>query len=310
MFSLNSREVPSLLIQRRFSLFWADLAPLSKAWSLLLVTAMLFASLQTAGIFQHSFETKVAFLYVYYYSSSPGDIQDAAAWWLPWPNNLVGRLGWYRQGLHEATKYREYIQSLATEEAPAILIAAAIANQGNSPQRPFGWDGFERLQSWLGYRFEWQLTAWSWARAQWSDYFEAPSVGIGQIQPTEARRLVNYAGDRINLFNDQASIGLMQAKLQNAYQMFQTLDLNQTELFALLAISNNDSSDGVGILSLFQRFNNDLTQLLSYDPASRIQLARMMTYMDYLHREECWELPKGVNTDYLWWLIQNARPTP
>lgn len=309
MFSLSSREVSTLLLQRRFALSWADWPPFAKVWSLLLVLVMLLASLQTAGVFQRSFETKGAFLYVYYYSSQPGDRQDAAVWWLPWPNNLVGRLGWYRQGLSEVERYRSYIQTMGTTEAPAILVAAAIANQGNSPQRPFGWDGFERLQAWLGRRFEWQLAAWSWAKAQWDDFFEAPSVGIGQIQPDEARRLV-YAGDRMNLFNDHASIGLMQAKLQNAYQLFTALDLNQTELFALLALSNNDNSDGVGVLNLFQRFNYDLPLLLSYDSASRIQLARMMTYIDYLHEQDCWELPNGVNTEYLWWLVHNARPMP
>ncbi|MEZ4735343.1 MAG: hypothetical protein R3E79_50265 [Caldilineaceae bacterium] len=251
----------------------------------------------------------MAFLYVYYYSSPPSDLPDGAEWWLPWPNNLVGRLGWYRQGLREVNNYRAYIQSLATEEVPAILIAAAIANQGNSPQRPFGWDGVERVQAWLGRRFEWQLEAWSWAKVRWNDFFEAPSIGIGQIQPNEARRLV-YAGDRMNLFNDQASIGLMQAKLQNAYELFTTLDLNHTERFALLALSNNDNHDGLGVLKTFQQFNFDLTLLLSHDPASRIQLARMMTYVDYLHSQECWELPNGVNTDYLWWLIHNARPMP
>lgn len=309
MFSLGGREMTSHLIQRRFSIHWADLPLSSKVWSSLLVLVMLFTSLQAAGIFQRSFETKVAFLYVYYYSSPPGDLPDATRWWLPWPNNLVGRLGWYRQGLHEVNKHREYIQSLATEEAPAILIAAAIANQGNSPQRPFGWDGVERIQAWLGRRFEWQLQAWSWAKSQWVDFFEKPSVGLGQIQPDEARRLT-YAGDRINLFNDQASIGLMQAKLHNAHQLFTALDLNQTELFALLALSNNDNSDGVGVFNTFQRFNSDLTQLLTHDAASRIQLARMMTYIDYLHSQDCWELPNGINTDYLWWLIHNARPMP
>lgn len=309
MFSLHSREQSSLLLQRRVSTVWADLPSFSKVWSLLLLAMMLFAYVQLAGSVQRSFETKVAFLYVYYYSSPPGDLPDTAAWWLPWPNNLVGRLGWYRQGLHEANKHREYIQSLATKEVYAILIAAAIANQGNSPQRPFGWDGVERIQSWLGRRFEWQLEAWSWAKTRWNDFFEAPSIGIGQIQPNEARRLV-YAGDRMNLFNDQASIGLMQAKLQNAYELFTALELNQTELFALLALSNNDNRDGLGVLATFQRFDFDLPLLLSHDPASRLQLARMMTYIDYLHSQDCWELPNGINTDYLWWLIHNARPMP
>jgi hypothetical protein len=310
MFSLNSRDLSSLLIQRRRSLFWADLAPISKAWSLLLVLLLLLMSLQTAGMFQRSFETKVAFLYAHYYSSSVSDVPDAAAWWVPWPNNLVGRLGWYRQGLTEVTRYRDYIHSLTTAEVPTILVAAAIANQGNSPQRPFGWDGFERVQAWIGRRFEWQLHIWTWAKAQWEDYFEAPSVGIGQIQPEEARRLVYYAGDRLNLFNDRVSIGLMQAKMVNAYQLFKELDLNQTELFALLALSNNDSSDGAQVLSLFQRFDYDLSLMLTYEPASRIQLARMMTYIDYLRRQDCWELPNGINIDYLWWLVHNARPTP
>ena len=309
MFSPYSREVPSLVIQRRFSLFWADRSPLSKVWSLAIVLVMVFASLQTVGSFQRSFETKLAFLYVHYYSSPPSAPSNAAVWWVPWPNNLVGRLGWYRQGLSEVNQHRKYIQSLATHEAPAVLIAAAIANQGNSPQRPFGWDGFEKMQAWIGRHFEWPITSWQWAKAQWDDYFEQPSVGIGQIQPGEARRLA-YAGDRINLFNDQASIGLMQAKLVNAYHLFAELELNQTEMFALLAISNNDSSDGAGLVATFQRFNNDLSLLLSYDPASRQQLARMLTYMDYLHGQDCWELPNGINRDYLWWLIHNARPMP
>jgi hypothetical protein len=309
MFSLGGREMPSLLIPQRFSTLWADLPPLSKVWSSLLILVVLFTSLQTGGIFQRSFETKVAFLYVYYYSSPPADIPGASVWWLPWPNNLVGRLGWYRQGLHEVNKYREYIQSLATEDAPAILIAAAIANQGNSPQRPFGWDGVERVQAWLGKRFEWRFQLWSWAKFHWENYFEQPSVGLGQIQPDEARRLT-YAGDRINLFNDQASIGLMQAKLHNAFKHFSALDLNQTELFALLALANNDNSDGAGVFNTFQRFNFDLTQLLTHDTASRIQLARMMTYIDYLRSQDCWELPSGINIDYLWWLIHNARPMP
>jgi hypothetical protein len=248
-----------------------------------------------------------ALLHLYPYRAEV--LESAAAqrtdWWVPWPNNLEGRLGWYRQGLREVEKGRSYIRSLATEEVPAILIAAAIANQGNSPQRPFGWAGIERLQRWLGLRFEWRFAVWEWAQARWRNYFERPSVGIAQIQPDEAMRLV-YAGDRIDLFDDRVSIALMQAKLLRAAELLSALELNATDRFALIALSNNDNSDGERLLAQLEAVNGDLFQLLVQEEALRRQLARMMTYVDHLHANDDWMLPDAINMERLWWYIESA----
>ncbi len=250
-----------------------------------------------------------ALLHFYPYPQRPAPIdQEARAdWWVPWPNNFVGRLGWYRQGLREVEDQRRYIRSLATEEVPAILIAAAIANQGNSPQRPFGWSGLERTQHWLGNRFEWQFTIWQGAMARWNNYFEKPSVGIGQIQPDEAIRLA-YAGDRLNLFDDRVSIALMQAKLLRAAGLLAAIELNATDRFALIAISNNDNSDGARIYAQFEAVDRDLFKLLAQEEALRRQLARMLTYIDYLHAYDNWMLPDAINVERLWWYIESADP--
>lgn len=247
-----------------------------------------------------------ALLHLYPYEpSTAGAPQERSDWWVPWPNNYVGRLGWYRQGLREVENRRTYIWSLATEEVPAILIAAAIANQGNSPQRPFGWAGLEHVQRWLGKHFEWRLALWQWAKARWENHFEEPSIGIGQIQPDEALRLA-YAGDRLNLFDDRVSIALMQAKLVHAAELLAPLDLNVTDRFALIALSNNDNSDGRRIFDQFVAADHDLHKLLAEEEALCRQLARMMTYIEYLHAHEDWMLPDAINVERLWWYIDNA----
>ena len=245
------------------------------------------------------------YVYPFYHPSARHVTQANISWWIPWPNNFVGRLGWYRQGLDEVYQYRDFIASLADDELPSILLAAAIANQGNSIQRPFGWNGIEIVQTWLGRRFEWQLSVWESARQSWEDFFEEPSVGVGQIQPDEARRLT-YFGDRVNLFDDRVSIGLMQAKMVAARELFQGLSLDPTELFALIAISNNDNSDGEALLRIYREHKGDLRHMLNSNEALRRQLARMMTYVDYLHNQGDWPLPPEVNVDHLWWLIQST----
>lgn len=250
-------------------------------------------------------EPLAALLHLYPYRAGAIEAGARADWWVPWPNNLEGRLGWYRQGLREVEKGRSYIRSLATEEVPAILIAAAIANQGNSPQRPFGWAGLERLQRWLGLRFEWRFAVWEWAQARWRNYFERPSVGIAQIQPDEAVRLV-YAGDRIDLFDDRVSIALMQAKLVRAAELLAPLNVNATDRFALIALSNNDNSDGERLLAQIEAVNGDLFQLLVQEEPLRRQLARMMTYVEYLHTHDDWMLPDAINVERLWWYIESA----
>ena len=245
------------------------------------------------------------YVYPFYHPAARQMTEANISWWIPWPNNLVGRLGWYRQGLEEVHEYQEFIVSLADEDLPSILLAAAIANQGNSIQRPFGWNGIEFVQAWLGRRFEWLLSMWAGAQQQWEDFFEEPSVGVGQIQPDEARRLT-YFGDRVDLFDDRVSIGLMQAKMVAARELFYELSLDPTELFALIAISNNINTDSQALLHIYQQHGRDLRHMLDHNAALRRQLARMMTYVDYLHQEGEWPLPPDVNIDHLWWLIQST----
>ena len=127
-------------------------------------------------------------------------------------------------------------------------------------------------------------------------------MGVGQIQPDEAVRLV-YAGDRLDLFDDHVSIALMQAKLARAAALLAPLELNTTDRFALIAISNNDNSDGAAILSQFEAADQDLYKLLRQNDALRRQLARMMTYITYLHDEGDWMLPAAINVERLWWYI-------
>jgi len=56
----------------------------------------------------------------------------------------------YRQGAVEVRQNRATIEALATDHAPAILLAAAIANQNHSWQRPMGLDWRERIQIAIG----------------------------------------------------------------------------------------------------------------------------------------------------------------
>ena len=166
----------------------------------------------------------------------------------------------------------------------------------------------ERLQKRLGSRFDWRLAVWQWAKSRWNNYFEKPSIGVGQIQPDEAIRLV-YAGDRLNLFDDRVSIALMQAKLVRAAGLLATMDLNPTDRFALIALSNNDNSDGARIYAKFEAVDRDLLQLLMQEEPLRRQLARMMTYVEYLHEHDDWMLPDAINVERLWWYIESAVPS-
>lgn len=252
------------------------------------------------------FETKTALLYAYYYRSVQNGLRESLIGWsAPLPNHTVGRLGWYRHGLQEVRKNREFIESLLSDEVPAVLLAAAIANQGNSVQRPFGWDGLERVQTWLGMRFDWRLTQWQWGEQRWEAHFEQRSVGIGQIQPYEARHF-GYAGDRMDLFDDRVSIGLMQAKMAATNDALGDLDVSYTDRFALMAVGNNH---GTSIAYNYAANGNDLQRLFAHDESARRQLAKMLTYIHYLH-DDGWPLPEGVNLDHLWWLVRNAHNAP
>jgi len=220
----------------------------------------------------------------------------------PWPNSFQGRLGWYRQGLHEVAQNRLLIQSLETKGVPTILLAASIANQGNAPTRPFGADLPERLQQWLGDHCDWPLPQWQWAKTEWDADFKQYSVGIAQIRPDEVEQF-GYDLAKIDLFDPTTSIKLMNIKMARTIDAAAPFGLNKTDWFILVALGNNE---GPSVIANYMTSGHDMQSFLANDFRLRRQLARMMTYSDYLHSYENWPWPEGVNRDHIWWLIRKT----
>jgi hypothetical protein len=275
----------------------------------------------TIELYQFRFLTKLGNMYPYAYSTSPlanmsSGVHFSLAWLEPWANYTTGKLSWYRQGLREVKNNREIIESHATgdvptddvptDDVPDVLLAAAVANQGNSYQRPFGWEGFEQWQRWLGTHFNWPIPQWKWAQNQWNADFEEYSIGIAQITPGEVDHF-GYDHNKVDLFDNATSIKLMRAKLAATSQATAPLELNKTDWFILVAIGNND---GPVVLRNYEKYGRDMQSFLANDIRSRRQLAKMMSYVDYLHIAEGWPLPEGVNHDHIWWLIQRAKAGP
>ncbi|MDQ3249386.1 MAG: hypothetical protein M3Q45_09280 [Chloroflexota bacterium] len=227
-------------------------------------------------------------------------------WLAPWPNYTKNKLSWYRQGLHEVKVNRAVIESLVTYDVPDILVAAAIANQGNSYQRPFGWRSFEHWQRQLGNHYDWPWPQWDWGQRKWNAYFEQYSIGIAQIMPGEIEQL-GYDAAKIDLFDSATSIDLMRAKLVATGRAAKSLDVNKTDSFILVAIGNNA---GLCAIDTYQKYGGDMQTFLANDALSRRQLAKMISYVDYLHVQEGWPLPEGVNFDHIWWLIRRAKAGP
>ena len=248
------------------------------------------------------------------------NVRASLAGLAPWPLYQEGKLSWYRQGLRDVASHRALIEQLADDDVPAVLLAAAIANQGNSYQRPFGWERLEQAQIWLGEHVQWPQASWAqwqWVRSRWEADFEQYSVGIAQITPQEARTLATPRFGQslaptqapINLLDDTVSIRLMWTKLA-AHQRAAAaadLQLNETDRFILSAIANND---GPAVLQAYVARGGDLITLLNTYPGARMQLAKIMSYINYLHQHEGWPLPVGVNCDHIWWLIRTTPTTP
>jgi hypothetical protein len=214
---------------------------------------------------------------------------------LPWPQDDKGIPGWYRQGLAEVRENHETIKRLTGGDDLGIVLAAAIANQGNSPQRPFGWTGLERLQVWIGQNLSWLAPEGIWFRTQWNDWFIHYSIGVGQLTRAEVERL-GYAPERLNLFNDSANISLMHAKLDETYQKAIQLGLSRSDALLMMLVSNNDEFDTI---AHFQEYGYDIEAFLAGSLYGQQQLARMMTYVHYLHVHEGWPLPADVDWNYL-----------
>jgi hypothetical protein len=223
----------------------------------------------------------------------------------PWPDFGHGALGWYRHGLREVQENAEVIRALDSDKVPAILLAAAIANQSSSAQRPFGIEFFERVQYWLGVNLDWPLPAWTWAADRWHEHIEQPSIGIAQLIPSEAQQLRGFG--RPDLFDDDTSIRLMYVKLAKSSAAADVLEMNQTQRFVVLAIANNDGFAGIARLVAYDL---DLERYMAEHPNTRVQVAKIMSFVDHLAAGDEWSLPDGVNREYIWRLVNQPGVAP
>lgn len=258
-------------------------------------------ALRLIGLYYTEFEPRIGALHPYEaaYQRYRLDFETLRGFALtvpmPWPQYDRGQLGWYRQGLREVARHRALIEQLAAGDELGTLVAAAVANQGNSYQRPFGWAGLEELQIWLGRRFDWPWPQWEWGKQRWEAWFEQSSVGIGQITPHELEWL-GYDPDQIDRLVNPVSIALMFEKLAVVQQQAEQLGLERSETMALLMIASNTDGD---LIQLYSTYGRNLEEFLRHHQPARRQLTKMMTYMAYLHSAEGWPLPHGVDWGYI-----------
>ena len=198
--------------------------------------------------------------------------------------NYPPSLPTYRRGASDVRQNRATIEALASDQVSGILLAAAIANQSNTYQRPFG----------LGL-LEWGQT-----------FFDSdPSVGVGQMRIGEAEGL-GYKGTVQGLLDDSTSIQYMSLKLQNTTSALSEFDLDPTESFMLLAIGNNIGNTVAGRYKPIKDQKGDVQTLLQNDLESRTQLLKMMNWMGYLYANDGWAFPADVDTGRVWHMLQNA----
>ncbi|HXF62824.1 MAG TPA: hypothetical protein VNK95_14465 [Caldilineaceae bacterium] len=278
--------------------------PWSSMMALLLAALTILSS--GAQLNRPAFYSKPQVLYEQYYRSVYTGLSEhlPPRHLIPWPDFTHGGLGWYRPGLREVERHANLIRALGDEKVPAIVLAAAIANQGSSAQRPFGIDLIERIQYFLGATFDWPLPGWEWGARWWRQHLEEPSLGIAQLLPDEARRLRGFGIP--DLFDDRTSIRLMYAKLARVSDAAEALGLNQTQRFILLAIANND---GDGAIVRLTNYDLELERYIAEHPQTRIQIAKIMSFVDHLSQQG-WNLPDGVNREYIWWLVNQSGGTP
>lgn len=222
-----------------------------------------------------------------------------------WYQQLVGQFHYHKQqlgirGIRIADWYRTEITIASDEQISPIILAAAIANQSNSPTRPFDINLIEQFQLWLGESFDWPIRL---GRDTWNDKFESPSIGIAQIMPIECKGHSPWA-----LFDNKSSIGFMFDKLQHTSQAALNLRINHNDWFALTLIGNNIGEASVSTYREYLRKYSfapkSMKQFLNSVPANKKQLARMLGYVEFLSTHEGWSLPKNVDMEYLWSLVE------
>lgn len=222
-----------------------------------------------------------------------------------WYQQAVGQFVFHQQqlglrGIQISDWYRKEITELNSAQVPSVILAAAIANQGNSPTRPFNIDLLEKIQVLLGQTFDWPLSI---GKATWDDIFKNPSVGITQIMPCESHGFPTSM-----LFDPKVSIKLMVAKLQETSKAALQLGISPNDWFALTLLGNNFGSTAVdGYSAYLHQYSfapRDMKQFLDTFPASKQQLARMLAYVQYMSQYEGWALPQNIDMNYLWSLVE------
>lgn len=222
-----------------------------------------------------------------------------------WYQRLIGQFVFHKQqlglrGIQLTEWYRSEIATLSSEQVPSVILAAAIANQGNAPTRPFNMDLLEKFQVFLGQTFDWPLAV---GRDTWNNIFESPSIGITQIMPCES-----HGYSIAMLFEPKVSIRLMLMKLQDTSRTALRLGMNPNDWFALTLIGNNiGAAAATGYHDYLHRYTfepGDMKRFLEAVPSSKKQLARMLAYVQYMSQYEGWTLPEGVDMNYLWSLVE------
>jgi len=178
----------------------------------------------------------------------------------------------------------------AQYDVPPMMVAAGIAAQGNSWQRPFGTDVLERGQLFIGQQFEFEEGTWAYSK------FEQPSVGIGQITPGEASRF-GVTDNPWDLFDPEVSIECMAAKVAQVDAKMAGMDIPaenwERDRWMAMMIAQNG---GFPLKELYEERGGDWIKYLGAHPRQRAILLRVWEHIGWL-KEHGWYIPPDVEGD-------------
>jgi len=157
---------------------------------------------------------------------------------------------------------------------PAIMVAAAIAEQASDVERIFGVDILEKAILSLPGR-------------------ENMCIGIAQLRPTEAMSLGLGLAD---LFRPEAAVRGMCAKLNSANEHIdllrdQTTPISPTDRYMLLSLAQNN----LGSIDDYNRVGGDWDKLLRMHNYARV-MRYFLIHLDWLVANG-WKPPDGVDLD-------------
>ncbi len=169
-------------------------------------------------------------------------------------------------------------------DVPPTMVAAGIAAQGNSYQRPFGLDVLEQVQ------MKWQTKF---------DPGNEPSVGIGQIEPSEALRF-GVTDNPWDLFSPEVSIECMAAKLGGVDAAIadlakQGITVSERDRWMAMMIAQNGNTV---VEALYTKYEANWNKYLNdpENPRNRERdylLPRVWEHMRWL-KEHGWYIPPDV----------------